>query len=696
MNNGQRPKNNDQELSKHSQLSSIYYFEEMMLYLQNNKVVTPDYFLLTFVLMECIAKHHSNLADLLSFSEAIDHYLRWLDLSEDKEELFLYFQYRPRFLQSHHFFNQKINQLLTTCSTTFKKELHIVGLICFSLITTADILATKEFSQNLVFKRDDYREEIKETFKMTYENSKLNQLISTYQAPEKKQLNDLRSEFILDLDQHLNQIKCTDYLFHIEGVVGIGKTHAAQRFALHLLDLGVTRIFWCVPYLAIASQVKEANQELDVFSVQLDSRTPIREEFSNGTIDYGKMVLNDQTMNYRNATISFVRFFNLLFGRSKGDALRRLSLIDSVVILDEIQSIDVLLMNYFMDQIKLFAEILNIKVLFMSATLQHFENSLPLTHAEKYRKEPLLACRNKLNFNYFEGYDQLEVLDQLEIAEQRLLIQCVTKKQAQKIYEVLQERKVNVDLYTGETPMADRLAIIKKLKDKEKDGSYTCRELILVTTNAIEAGVDISMNSAIVDLTTADALEQLSGRVNRHHEFPAKKSQIYLVNAEKAAFLSPIKTTVTRGMSQVELDHLFRNKNYNDFMTKVIELAKEDQKYIEQRNSFDQMAFQTLSQQMKLITTNGCYYYHIKNAEARELMEAYQKYVIKIHEDMTNYDQYYIKKRNVMIQLEHYRHEIKKVEIKKAFLKEYQEETLVFYEDEATYEERYLEQKGGR
>lgn len=695
MNNGKRPKEYNHELSKHSQLSSVFYFEEMVSYLQKNKVATPHYFLLTFVLMECIAKHHSNLADLISFSEAIDHYLNELNLSENREEVFRYFSVTPRLLKSRHFFNQKVNEWLATCSLGFKKELHVVGLLCFSLLTTADILATKEFSQGFSFQRDEYQGEVKVALNRTYQNSKLNQLILNYQEPKVKQLNDFRSEFILDLDQQLKKIQSSAYLFHIEGIVGIGKTHAAQRFALHMLNQGATRVFWGVPYLAIATQVNTANQKLDPFSVQLDSRTQIREEFSNGKIDYRQMVINDQLMNYRQATISFVRFFNLLFGRSKADALKRLALMDSIIILDEIQSIDVLLMNYFLDQIESLAQLLNMKVLFMSATLQRFERSMSLTQAEKYRKEPLLSQRNKLDFSYFEGYDQLAVLNQIEPEKQRILVQCVTKKQAQKIEGVLREKGLTVALYTGETPTAERLEIIEKLKSKDREGNYICSEIILITTNAIEAGVDISMNMAIVDLTTSDALEQLSGRVNRHHEFPPETAKIYLINVENATFLSPIKTTVTRGMPPEKLGQLFENKNYNEFMTKVIQLAKVDKKYSEQTTSFENIAFQSLSQQMKLITTNGCFYYHIRDETASNLMHAYQECVTKIREDITQYDEYYIKKRKIQIELEAYRHEIKDYKIKQAFLNDYSDELIVFYEHEETYEAQYLKQKGG-
>lgn len=677
-------------LTYHSRLSAIYYFDQMSLYI-NEHVPNGEMFnyaLLLLILTECIAKHHTSLANLETFSQSFDQYLLDLVTLKQETELFDYFAYMPNFLNEpvakNNYISRITEEVLTNTSSEFREIAYSAGLVFYSLLCVSDILATKKFAQDFKFEEDTYDDGLKRYLNLSYNQSPLSQAVMDYQKtlPKvDKTINDIRSKFILNMDTHLKQIKPINNLFHLEELVGIGKTHAAKRFITYILNqYDIKKVYWSVPYLAIANQLDFANKELDSQAVRLDSVTPIRTEYHEFQVDFSKMVVNDQLMNYRNATFTFVRFFNLLFNHSKGNALKRLSLRNSVIIIDELQSVDILLMNQFLNQITIMSQLLHFKLLFMSATLPKLETTISLSEPDIFRKEPLLTKRNKLNMEFYDkGYTAVDLFNQLEISNKRVLIQTVTKKHAQEIYDALKPNNQQVHLYTGDTSQHDRQKIIDQLKEKNPDGSYTCKQLVLVTTNAIEAGVDISMNLAIVNLTSLDSLEQLSGRVNRSNEFKPEDSLIYVINYEPSDFLSPIKTTYTRSLGVNAIQQQFEEKNYSIFMSQVLNLAKKSQQDLNQRQATQQLAFKDVSQMMRLITTDSCFYYHICNDEAKQLMTKYQEYTQKLGEDLSFYDEYYIKRKNVLINLHPYRREITDYKIKQIFIEQYGEEPIAFH-----------------
>lgn len=686
----------DFALANHSQLSATYYLDQALDYLRKSKLDIQEqsnYLLLTLVLTQCIAKHHSHLKNLEDFCEEFDEYLVGLKELSETTQLFDYFQYIPKLIHLNHFIIKKFKKCLDSVSEEFIETLYSSTLLLFSILTSSDVLATKQFMQNFVLIDDSYNEELAHALELSYEQSPLNQAIIKYkQEPQAiSEINTIRCKFIVNMDKHLKRITENDHLFYLEGLVGIGKTHAAQRFSTEMVQRGAKKVYWSVPYLAIANQVDISNQMLDKQAVRLDSSTMIRVEYTDNEIDYSKMVVNDQLMNYRQATFTFVRLFNLLFSHSKRNALKRLALRDSVIILDELQSIDSLLLTQFFSQITTISKLLNVKILFMSATLPELPQTITLSDAALFRQEKLLTQRNQLNFDFYSiKTTHQEVLTSIDYHQKRILVQCVTKARATEVYESLFQKYPNVYLYTGDTDKEAKNKIIEQLKHKNPQGNYTTDQIIVVTTNAIEAGVDISMNVAIVDLTSLDSLEQLSGRVNRNNEFQSEDSIIYVINNERADFMSPIKVNYTNALGIEKIMDIFKEKDYRPFMTEVENQANRSRQQVEKTEAVRQLQFKTVSQLMKLITTDSCYYYHIKDSESKQLKERYYHYHEQRKLQPERYDEFYIKQKEILIALQVYRHEIKDRQFKEPFISLYgQKELLPVYESLHTFEEDY-------
>src|SRR5699024_10293210 len=139
-----------------------------------------------------------------------------------------------------------------------------------------------------------------------------------------------------------------------------------------------------------------------------------------------------------------------------------------------------------------------------------------------------------------EGWDAEEIDNQVEVwmeDRQSMLIILNTKTAVRKLFEELKEREL-AKVYHLSTSMcpahrSDMLAEIKGKLGKER--------IICVSTQLIEAGVDISFEAVVRSMAGLDSIAQSAGRCNRHAEL--EKGVVYIIKAadEKLDKLPEIK-----------------------------------------------------------------------------------------------------------------------------------------------------------
>jgi len=87
--------------------------------------------------------------------------------------------------------------------------------------------------------------------------------------------------------------------------------------------------------------------------------------------------------------------------------------------------------------------------------------------------------------------------------------------------------EANVGIIHGRMPVRDRTYVFKAVKS---DIEHSDEKVVLVATPAIEAGVDLDFDAAVVELTPFRSLEQTLGRVNRHYK--KRDSEIVIVDVD--------------------------------------------------------------------------------------------------------------------------------------------------------------------
>jgi CRISPR-associated endonuclease/helicase Cas3 len=197
-------------------------------------------------------------------------------------------------------------------------------------------------------------------------------------------------------------------------------------------------------------------------------------------------------------------------------------LADALIVLDEVQSIPCILWEPLRQALTGLTELNSTYVLAMSATqpgflpeaLELISNPDPSDFFGRMKRYRLvLRQRNPLKLAEFIT----ECRERLPTWKgQRVLLTLNTRRSARQVFEALgalaKKNQLPVFFITADKTPRDRLAAIHEIKQ-----GNAC---LVVSTQCVEAGVDIDMHLVIRDFAPLDSLVQIAGRCNRHGDGP--------------------------------------------------------------------------------------------------------------------------------------------------------------------------------
>ena len=344
---------------------------------------------------------------------------------------------------------------------------------------------------------------------------------------------------------------------------GGGKTESSIRFALeHAKEHRKDKIIYVIPYLSILEQNADRIRKILLSPDCPDPERYILEHHSNVIWEKGEADedYTEREKAYRALTeryesqivfTTMVQFLETFFGQKKQSIRRMQSYANAVVIFDEIQSIPVNSISLFNGAVNFLSEVANTTVVLCTATqpeLSRTRRPILLT-AHPNMVEDVAGIFQQLKRVQIQnrctdaGYHAEAAADFiLEAAERKNSILAIfnTRKEARDVYRCAEERlrqrgEEAYELYHLSNAMCpnhrrERLHMIKeRLEEKRRhpDG----RKLICVSTQLIEAGVDISFQCVIRALAGLDRIAQAAGRCNREGE--AACQDVYVINMAK-------------------------------------------------------------------------------------------------------------------------------------------------------------------
>jgi CRISPR-associated endonuclease/helicase Cas3 len=310
---------------------------------------------------------------------------------------------------------------------------------------------------------------------------------------------------------------------------GGGKTLASLRFALHHAKThGMDRVIYVIPFTSIIDQNAEVVRSI-LEPQDVAPGTVVLEHHSNLTAEQqtwrGKILSEnwDAPVVYTTS----VQFLETLFGSGTRGARRIHQLANAVLIFDEIQTLPVNCVHLFNNAINFLVEQCGSTVVLCTAT-QPLLNKVDASKGAIRIPDgnELMPDVKKL----FDDLKRIEILNRRKpggwsMEEVALLAQqetqraksCLvivnTKNSAQAIYRLCKQQTV-IPVYHLSTNMcpAHRKAILSEVRTRLESHEKT----LCVSTQLIEAGVDVDFGAVIRFMAGLDSIAQASGRCNRN------------------------------------------------------------------------------------------------------------------------------------------------------------------------------------
>ena len=695
--------------SDHSLLSAsmfiAYYFgkiTDLIEIVETKKIVIL--FEILFALSYVISKHHGNLD---SFEEYIEKLSRNNDENILKELKNISVSNGGILLQA---FLEKetitifFNFIETYISERKKKEnissheamsIFVFTKMMFSLLVASDYYSTNEFMQEIKYEDFGNMGNI-DTIKKEYENSEIIKSIRDKEKngiPNDEDINNFRTKIFLEAEKNLEKNK-ENNIFFLEAPTGSGKSNTALNLSLKLLDKDRKKIFYVYPFNTLVEQNMNTlknifgnNEEAIKNITVVNSITALtnKDSMDIPIEEYSDILMDRQFLNYPFIVTTHVGIFNTLIGNTKEDCMPFYQLTNSVIVFDEIQAYKNTIWTEIIKILNSYAKLLNIKIIIMSATLPNL--SYLLDEEEKNNISKLIENRdeyfnntifkNRVEVNYdllseqkIEYEELLKHITENSLNSQKILIEFISKNDAKKFYELCENNEdLNVDyeilILTGEDNKARRNSIIKKINSKYK-------KIILISTQLIEAGVDIDVDVGYKNISGLDNEEQFLGRINRSCKKSGKAYFFYLTDAKKVYKNSVIIENKLNLFSD-EMKDILENKNFDVFYSKVLEILKRKAKEKINNDNFETIIFnkkfKLLKERMKLIEEQDdkkTYFFNrtLTDEEIEEIgenidgSEVWERYVDILKEE--NYAKKIVELSKIREKMMYFLYEVKK------------------------------------
>ncbi len=533
------------------------------------------------ILAVCLASHHGGLIDCLnpdggnSFLKRIDKDDQATHLSECEtvaaEELLkqLNVLATPQLIQNCLI---QIAALVNAPPEQSETVKHFkVGLwirFLYSCLIDADRIDSADFEnpENKMFRRlarQNYQAN-KEDFenpenKKFLRNEPVNWGIAIDRLEEKLSNLPIRN----DIDNIRRDIsdRCRERSVDCQGIytltvpTGGGKTFASMRYALHhARKHNLERIIYIIPYTSI---IEQNAQEIRKLIESEDDETPwVLEHHSN-------LEPEQQTWQHKlvsenwDAPIVFttmVQFLETLFGGGTRGPRRMHQLANSVLIFDEVQTLPIKCVHLFCNSINFLTEHTRTTALLCTAT-QPLLNKLKESDLGQLNLSPknelvrdvstLFAQLKRVEINNqvrSGGWSESE-LAALAIREYETKGSCLvivnTKAWAQQLFNLCRDRVGTAGVFHLSTSLcpAHRKEILSEIRQRLDDEL----PVLCVSTQLIEAGVDVDFASVIRFLAGLDSIAQAAGRCNRNGNSPTATVHVVNPDHESIEMLEDIK-----------------------------------------------------------------------------------------------------------------------------------------------------------
>lgn len=442
---------------------------------------------------------------------------------------------------------------------------NLLVKLIYSMLIDADRLDAMCFElgepwKNYV-KTADEVDNVWDAYQQKFEKhmTELNQNAQTGITEKQRKVNQVRREIS---EECLKKADSPTGIYRLNVPTGGGKTFSSMRFAIeHNRIHKKERIIYVIPYTSIIEQ------NADVIRNAMGAGCDLLEHHSN-VMDDDKPEISGKHQGYWDSKSEFyelctqrwdndiifttmVQFLNTFYGKSTQDTRRLHHLMNATIIFDEVQSVPVKCMYLFNSAVNFLCYQGNSTIVLSTATQLDMEKMKHPILIDEENAEIIEEA--KLNYSVLK---RTELRDCMKIrsysmedmenfilekkAEVKSLLVVVNKvRTANELYENLRNRTdAKVILLTSRFCPANKRDILEKLYTALRERE----DIVCISTSIIEAGIDISFEAAIRNLTKLDSIIQTAGRVNRNGEW--EKGYCYVVNLNEGSYKNMLEVDI--------------------------------------------------------------------------------------------------------------------------------------------------------
>ena len=345
--------------------------------------------------------------------------------------------------------------------------------------------------------------------------------------------------------------------FELTVPTGGGKTRSSLAFALHhAVQHGMRRVIYAIPYTSIVDQTvgifrKLFGEEAGVL-LEHHSAIDVRKRFETQNAEDNENAKEAErwrllaVQNWENAALivtTTVQLFESLFSNRPGATRKLHRLAGSVIVLDEAQCLPLHLMAPIRSGLKTLVEHFGATVVFCTATQPAHE--VKTAYLEGIEATPIIgAAQRTQHFSdlkrvHFqvkrEAWNWQQVAEAMQEGEESCLCVVNTRRQALDLLDVLDPTGDNDEVLHLSTLLCGQhrkevQRIVAERLEAERKGSG--RRVLLVSTQVIEAGVDLDFPRAMRARGPLDRIIQAAGRCNRENLRSREDSPVIVFKPE--------------------------------------------------------------------------------------------------------------------------------------------------------------------
>jgi len=361
----------------------------------------------------------------------------------------------------------------------------------------------------------------------------------SFEQKPQNSINAIREKAFRSVNQAIDTLDDTERILSVNIPTGSGKTITSLNAALKLCEkYGHDHVVYCLPFTSVIDQNFQVFDDIRKTAglpeesgllLKHHHLTDIRYQVltdENAVKEYGPNEALHLIEGWQSRIIvtTFVQFMYSLISYQNASLRKFHRFSNAVIILDEIQSIPHHYWKLINHMLSRMTQWLNSRIILVTATMPLIfsEQEKEIKELVSQKREMFLELKRiELDVSHLNE-EKMEWADFCESAktvvcnnpDKDILFVMNTIRCARDLYTLFSEADIphRLEYLSSHIIPTERLRRIERIKNRDED-----RPTLVVSTQLVEAGVDIDLDIVVRDFAPLDSIFQTCGRCNREN-----------------------------------------------------------------------------------------------------------------------------------------------------------------------------------